>query len=190
MDVKRRAMQLLFALSLLLTLAGGVFFVHGFWTSHWVYAWRSSLDGNVCVTRSVALHTNRVRFVIAFASYRRPPEVAVEPLGTGGIEHQTTRGVANITSPVPSASLAGRLGFASAVYPWPGVGAERMFRVPTWFVVLTCVAAAAPSWYAWGRRRQRRRRKDRGLCRSCGYDLRATPGRCPECGALPTPAAA
>jgi hypothetical protein len=59
----------------------------------------------------------------------------------------------------------------------------RMLIVPYWS--LTLLTAILPAiWFraAW-RRRVRRRRDAGGLCPACGYDLRATPGRCPECGA-------
>ena len=55
-------------------------------------------------------------------------------------------------------------------------------EVPHWFVIV--LAGALPA--VRGVRLWRARRAPRaGLCRACGYDLRATPERCPECGAVP-----
>jgi hypothetical protein len=41
--------------------------------------------------------------------------------------------------------------------------------------------------YAEERQAQRQHRLKHGLCRRCGYDLRASPGHCPECGTIPRP---
>jgi len=57
--------------------------------------------------------------------------------------------------------------------------------VPHWLPVLPL--AAPGIWRAW-RGVVMRRRRGRGACRGCGYDLRATPGRCPECGRAGLPA--
>jgi hypothetical protein len=62
-------------------------------------------------------------------------------------------------------------------------GAGWGLTIPYWVVT---VPAGMLSWI-FGKRvvkdAMSARRKRKGLCRKCGYDLRASTGRCPECGA-------
>jgi hypothetical protein len=58
-------------------------------------------------------------------------------------------------------------------------GGSFWVRIPEWSLVLA--TAVVPALWARGEIRLRRR-KSRGLCQVCGYDLRGAPGRCPECG--------
>jgi hypothetical protein len=55
---------------------------------------------------------------------------------------------------------------------------------PLWAVLLFFSAAALLS-RGLGQAARRARRRAAGLCADCGFDLRATPDRCPECGAEP-----
>lgn len=54
-------------------------------------------------------------------------------------------------------------------------------------VLFGMTAAMSGIMIRWTRRRKN---PDRGMCVQCGYDLRATPDRCPECGTIPTKAKA
>lgn len=69
------------------------------------------------------------------------------------------------------------------------LGEDRMplrgIRVPYWFVALA--TGLIPGY--WVARRFTRSRGKEGLCPACGYDLRASKDRCPECG-TPIPSTA
>ena len=67
----------------------------------------------------------------------------------------------------------------------PGAPRERGWLVclPYW-AVFAPTAGAAWLCLSGTARRRRAARARAGLCRACGYDLRATPGRCPECGTM------
>jgi hypothetical protein len=77
-------------------------------------------------------------------------------------------------------SFAG-FGYKSVDDRTPPIAVRRLIVVmPIWVLALVL---AMPAICGFGLRARRRRRIRKGLCPSCGYDLRATPGRCPECGA-------
>jgi hypothetical protein len=112
----------------------------------------------------------------------RKPEVfkGLSPRPTFELDSQ------DMTDGLPTTASFYR-GFAHDVsYAGNGDWAYSVWFVPSWLVVVVTTMPAA-LWTARVVTRvlRRRNRLRNGLCVSCGYDLRGTADRCPECGAKP-----
>jgi hypothetical protein len=84
----------------------------------------------------------------------------------------------------PARNVWNRMGFAAWHDGWMSSFADssrRVWAMPAW--ATTVVFALLPALWVMNRVR---RPHPKGRCAKCGYDLRATPARCSECGAVAT----
>ena len=87
----------------------------------------------------------------------------------------------------PRPSGPGRSRTTPVAESYRGYGENtQTVRMPAWSLVSAFALLPAIVVLRQIRAVRRRRYRSRlGLCPACGYDLRALPDRCPECGAVP-----
>ena len=74
----------------------------------------------------------------------------------------------------------GAIGLRSFVHEYH---AANRVVVPYWAVIAITATIVLLGIRSWRAEIRTKARSAAGECVHCGYDLRATPGRCPECGA-------
>ena len=180
----RRLLNLLTALSLLLCVALAVLFCASYATAVTVHWQRPRLEadrwtnaghrawmarGRLGVESSFAVTTD-AEMIRIIAADTPPPRLDWE-----------SKPAAEFTLGKP-VSLWGRLGFdvhSSSGRVGKYVLSARNVMLPLWLPAALFAALPAARLY-----RRLRRHPRAGVCPTCGYDLRATPERCPECGTM------
>ena len=173
--MKRRLLNLLTLLSLVLFVAVAAVGVGSYWAEMWVGYGHVPSGRRPVDIAGVTLAAGKGNAWVGVESYRdvydlNDTSLFFTPGWRWGLDEPVD---------VARRGEESFLGFA-----WhdmvPGDGIRyRGVAFPLWLAALLFLLLPAVRTHRFVRRRRRRRA---GRCPACGYDLRATPGQCPECG--------
>ena len=194
----------------LILLIGPIVAVAALWARSY---WRADVvsivrdDGS---TRAIALYQGAIHLIatgtnardrpMRFDTYRIPPAADYAALHRAGSVQWETLGFTRIkTTPMIRVTLTGQTrpvtiavptggtmlpygrGTAGVLVPWLESMSYDALIVPFWSLALLALVYPALPGRRVVRGMLRARRRQ---CVACGYDLRASPDRCPECGAV------
>jgi hypothetical protein len=165
--VKRRLFTTLSALSLLLGVAVVVLWVRSYWDADFV-GWSDQRRFFGALSMGGVLRFEHGSYGAGRAGWNGVSYPTPEGGLWGEVTARTRRG---------GALRNWGLAYARIDYRLDGTMVRHALYVPHW------LAAAVMTVLPVLTIRARRRRRDSSICTTCGYDLRATPDRCPECGA-------
>lgn len=205
--MRRRLSNIAAAVSLLLCVAIMTLTIRSYWRSD-EFSWGVPVDRQAGSIHTFSALSGRGGVMLAVASldFHPPPEPTVTNYWSGWV-HRADR-PQSPTAPTRIGTFdysIDMLGFGmhrgrgTSRSVWTSdqklttmTTTQSGVLVPHWFVALVFAALPLLRTHQAIRLRRVRRRAEQGLCESCGYDLRGTPERCPECGAVrkPPPVAA
>jgi hypothetical protein len=187
LGMKRRLFNLAAVASLVLCLLSLALCVRGQFVQDTFSFESPGAAGGINDDRSVQLTISRRGLLLSYFGGRRPiPREWHYRRGEAGAAVDTSYEDlhAFIVDAVSSNTFRVIHGWA---FRWYGIAIavpHPTFIVGVGHWVAIALSGLLPA--VWIVRQARRHRKRQfGLCRVCGYDLRATPERCPECGTIP-----
>ena len=191
--ITRRVSTLFSALSLLVCVVIITFWIRGQFKSDW-FQWQKT-DPKANTWRALDMASGRSGFYFSWQafSFDRPgyaQEYALQLKRVAGFGHEE----GEAQSMPYQGTFWNRLGFGSRVSgeqsAYSGTFNDRSnyryrfdgCHVPYWFPLHLFACGGLPLLIRLQAKLQRSRRLRANQCVACGYDLRGSSGRCPECG--------
>jgi hypothetical protein len=185
--MKRRLLIFVTAVSLVLCVATVALWVRSYWTAEGVCFTRV-----VPLARGESLCSSRGYLLLLHVDFPGDPKAVDD---SPGWSYESSRPMP-LRDYLVDLEPRGAHRFAGVTYfnytwsaPTFDGQHQRALLVPHWLVAAVLAAWPLSRLLSFCRRRRAARRAP-GLCRGCGYDLRASPDRCPECGTAPADAKA